>query len=170
MRNGIAVNHVGGALKKPLTRALRADTNTVTAYMKGEETPYHATVPASDHRRRDDRGRRGGRYPRRRSNRGGLAHQRGVGAPYNRPSLSKALWKDTALDSIWGKTKDKRFTLHSGRVIKEILPRQQRVLDDKGQRFTYHTLLSATLTETGQRFGVIGGGLMNRRSRRRWLG
>jgi 3-phenylpropionate/trans-cinnamate dioxygenase ferredoxin reductase component len=109
-------------------------------------------------------------------------------APYDRPPLSKALWKGTALDSIWRKTEDKGVTLHLGRVIKEIVPQQKRVLDDKGQGFTYHTLLLATggrprrlpfgddqimyfrtlsdyrrlraLTETGQRFAVIGGGFI----------
>ena len=63
-------------------------------------------------------------------------------APYDRPPLSKALWKGTALDSIWRKTEDKGVTLHLGRVIKEILPQQKRVLDDKGQGFIH---LSNTL-------------------------
>lgn len=33
MRVEIAANHTGG-VKNPLTRALRADTNTITAYVK----------------------------------------------------------------------------------------------------------------------------------------
>ncbi len=108
--------------------------------------------------------------------------------PYDRPPLSKALWKGAALDSVWRKTEGKGVTLHLGRVIKEIIPQQQRVRDDTGQEFTYHTLLLATggrprrlpfgddqilyfrtlsdyrrlraLTETGQRFAVIGGGFI----------
>ena len=60
--------------------------------------------------------------------------------PYDRPPLSKALWKGAALDSVWRKTEGKGVTLHLGRVIKEIVPQQQRVRDDTGQEFTYHTL------------------------------
>lgn len=109
-------------------------------------------------------------------------------APYDRPPLSKALWKGTALESIWRKTEDKGVALHLGRVVKEILPQQKRVLDDTGQGFTYHTLLLVTgarprrlpfgddqilyfrtlsdyrrlraLTDTGQRFAVIGDGFI----------
>lgn len=109
-------------------------------------------------------------------------------APYDRPPLSKALWKGTPLDSIWRKTEDTGVTVHLGRVVKEIVPKQKRVVDDKGDVFTYKKLLLATggrprrlafgedqiiyfralsdyrrlraLTETGQRFAVIGGGFI----------
>ncbi|WHZ14379.1 MAG: Ferredoxin reductase [Nitrospira sp.] len=109
-------------------------------------------------------------------------------APYDRPPLSKALWKGTPLDNIWRKTESNGVTLHLGRTVKEILPKQKRVVDDKGDVCTYHKLLLATggrsrhlafgddqiiyfrtladyrrlraLTETGQRFAVIGGGFI----------
>ena len=108
--------------------------------------------------------------------------------PYDRPPLSKGLWKGKSLDSIWRKTKEKGVTVHIGRVVKEIVPGQKRVVDDKGDVFTYEKLLLATggrprrlpfgedeiiyfrtlsdyrrlraLTETGRRFAVIGGGFI----------
>jgi NADPH-dependent 2,4-dienoyl-CoA reductase/sulfur reductase-like enzyme len=109
-------------------------------------------------------------------------------APYDRPPLSKALWKGKSLDTIWRKSADKGITLHLGRVAKEIVPKQSRVVDGNGDVFTYHKLLLATggrprrlafgddqiiyfrtlsdyrhlrtLTETGRRFAVIGGGFI----------
>jgi 3-phenylpropionate/trans-cinnamate dioxygenase ferredoxin reductase component len=108
--------------------------------------------------------------------------------PYDRPPLSKGLWKGTSLDSIWRKTQDKGAKVHLGRVVKEIVPEQKRVVDDKGDVFTYQTLLLATggrprrlqfgndriiyfrtlsdyrhlraFTEMGHRFAVIGGGFI----------
>ena len=109
-------------------------------------------------------------------------------APYDRPPLSKALWKGKTLDTIWRKVENKLVEVHLGRVVKEIVPEQKRVVDDKGDVFTYEKLLLATggkprrlafgedriiyfrtladyrrlraLTETGRRFAVIGGGFI----------
>jgi 3-phenylpropionate/trans-cinnamate dioxygenase ferredoxin reductase subunit len=109
-------------------------------------------------------------------------------APYDRPPLSKALWKGKPLDSIWRRFENKGVTVHLGRLVTEIIPKQKRVVDDKGEVFTYHKLLLATggrprrlafgegqimyfrtlpdyrrlraLTETGRRFAVIGGGFI----------
>lgn len=109
-------------------------------------------------------------------------------APYDRPPLSKALWKGKPLDIIWRKSANKAVTLHLGRVAKEIVPEQNRITDSNGDVFTYQTLLFATggrprrlpfggdevmyfrtvsdyrrlraLTETGQKFAVIGGGFI----------
>jgi 3-phenylpropionate/trans-cinnamate dioxygenase ferredoxin reductase component len=109
-------------------------------------------------------------------------------APYNRPPLSKALWKGKPLDSIWRKTEEKGVGMHLGRMVKQIVPNEKRVADDKGEVFTYEKLLLATggrprrlafaddqiiyfrtlsdyrrlraLTETGRRFAVIGGGFI----------
>ncbi len=108
--------------------------------------------------------------------------------PYDRPPLSKALWKGKPLDIIWRKTENKGVQVHLGRVVKEIVPKQKRVVDDKGEAFTYQKLLLATggrprrlpfgndqiiyfrtlsdyrclraLTETGRLFAVIGGGFI----------
>jgi NADPH-dependent 2,4-dienoyl-CoA reductase/sulfur reductase-like enzyme len=109
-------------------------------------------------------------------------------APYDRPPLSKALWKGTPLDTIWRKTEKKGATLHLGRFVREIFPEQKRVVDDSGDAFTYQILLIATggrprrlafgddpiiyfrtlsdyrrlqaLAAKGRRFAVIGGGFI----------
>ena len=109
-------------------------------------------------------------------------------APYNRPPLSKGLWKGDPLDGIWRKTKGKAPELHLDRVIKEIVPKEKRVIDSDGNVFTYEKLLLATggrprrlpfdddqiiyfrtladyrrlraLSEKGERFAVIGGGFI----------
>jgi NADPH-dependent 2,4-dienoyl-CoA reductase/sulfur reductase-like enzyme len=109
-------------------------------------------------------------------------------APYDRPPLSKALWKGKPLDSIWRRIENKGVTFHLGRVVKEIVPKQKCVVDNEGEVFTYQKLLLATggrprrlpfgddqiiyfrtlldyrslraLTETGRRFAVIGGGFI----------
>ena len=109
-------------------------------------------------------------------------------APYNRPPLSKALWKGEPFETIWRKTENKRVEIHLCRIVKEIALTQKRVLDDEGRVFTYEKLLLATggrprrlpfgddqiiyfrtlsdyrrlraLTGTGRRFAVIGGGFI----------
>ncbi|MGZ8238891.1 MAG: NAD(P)/FAD-dependent oxidoreductase [Methylobacter sp.] len=108
--------------------------------------------------------------------------------PYDRPPLSKALWKGKPLDSIWRKLENKGVKTHLGHVVKGIDPELKRIVDDKGDVFTYQKLLLATggkprrlpfgddhiiyfrtlpdylnlraLTETGRRFAVIGGGFI----------
>jgi len=65
-------------------------------------------------------------------------------APYNRPPLTKGLWKGDPLDGIWRKAKGKAPELHLDRVIKEILPKEKRVIDNDGNVFTYEKLLLAT--------------------------
>jgi 3-phenylpropionate/trans-cinnamate dioxygenase ferredoxin reductase subunit len=52
--------------------------------------------------------------------------------PYDRPPLSKALWKGKPLDIIWRKLEDKRVKVHLGRVVKEIIPQHKRIVDDRG--------------------------------------
>ena len=109
-------------------------------------------------------------------------------SPYNRPPLSKALWKGEPLETIWRKTENKRVEMHLCRIVKEIVPTQKRVVDDEEKVFTYEKLLLATggkprrlpfgdgqiiyfrtlsdyrrlraLTETVRRFAVIGGGFI----------
>lgn len=109
-------------------------------------------------------------------------------APYDRPPLSKSLWKGKTLDIIWRKSGSKDVEIHLGRVAKSIAPREKQVLDDTGSVFTYQKLLLATggrprrlpfgddqiiyfrsladyrrlraATETGHRFAVIGGGFI----------
>ena len=109
-------------------------------------------------------------------------------SPYNRPPLSKALWKGEPLETIWRKTENKRVEMHLCRIVKEIVPTQKRVVDDEEKVFTYEKLLLATggkprrlpfgderiiyfrtlsdyrrlraLTEMRRRFAVIGGGFI----------
>jgi len=109
-------------------------------------------------------------------------------APYNRPPLSKGLWKGEPLDSIWRKAKGKPPELHLDRVIREILPKKKRVIDNQGNAFSYERLLLATggrprrlpfnddqivyyrtladyrhlraMCEKGEHFAVIGGGFI----------
>jgi len=108
--------------------------------------------------------------------------------PYKRPPLSKSLWKGKPLDIIWQKVAEKTVTLHLGCVAKEVIPDQKRVIDSNGEVFSYGKLLLATggkprrlpfggdaiiyyrtvadyrrlrtLTETGEKFAVIGGGFI----------
>jgi NADPH-dependent 2,4-dienoyl-CoA reductase/sulfur reductase-like enzyme len=108
--------------------------------------------------------------------------------PYDRPPLSKALWKGKRLEDIWRKIDPRSVTTHFGCAIKEILPERKRVVDDRGGFFGYKKLLLATgstprrfpfeddpiiyfrtladyrrlraFTAAGQKFAVIGGGFI----------
>src|SRR2546426_1303560 len=108
--------------------------------------------------------------------------------PYNRPPLSKGLWKNMPLKSIWRKTEDVGVTSHAGRSAKHLDPRKKQVTDDQGIVYAFEKLLLATgatprrlpfgaesiiyyrtlddyqrlraLTEKGRRFAVIGGGFI----------
>ncbi|MGH7606571.1 MAG: NAD(P)/FAD-dependent oxidoreductase [Gemmatimonadales bacterium] len=64
--------------------------------------------------------------------------------PYNRPPLSKALWKGEPLESIWRKTADTGATLHLGRRVTAIDVSGTRVTDDRGNEHTFGKLLLAT--------------------------
>jgi NADPH-dependent 2,4-dienoyl-CoA reductase/sulfur reductase-like enzyme len=108
--------------------------------------------------------------------------------PYDRPPLSKGLWKDKPLDSIWRKTDRTGVTLHLGTQARTLDAQNKRVVDDKGTVYTFDRLLLATggaprrlpfggddiiyfrdlddyerlraLAEHGQRFAIIGGGFI----------
>jgi len=109
--------------------------------------------------------------------------------PYNRPPLSKALWKGKDLDSIWRRTADVAgVKLHLGITVAHIDVKQRQVLDREGARYSYEKLLLATggsprrlpfgedsiiyfrklddyrrlraLTDEGDRFAVVGGGFI----------
>src|SRR6266850_8459165 len=108
--------------------------------------------------------------------------------PYNRPPLSKGLWKKAPLESIWRKSDDLGVTLHLGRSARKLAPQNKRVTDDQGTVHEFDKLLLATgatprrlpfgaeqviyyrtlddyrrlraLTERGRRFAVIGGGFI----------
>lgn len=65
--------------------------------------------------------------------------------PYNRPPLTKGLWKDKPFDSIRRKTEQQKMVdLHLGRRVASIDVKAKRVADDSGQEYTYDRLLLAT--------------------------
>lgn len=108
--------------------------------------------------------------------------------PYDRPPLSKKLWKGNPLESIWRHTESQGVALHLGRTVRRLDPQNKRVTDDQGTDYGYTKLLLATggtprrlpfggeqiiyfrtlddyqrlreLTTTRQQFAVIGGGFI----------
>jgi NADPH-dependent 2,4-dienoyl-CoA reductase/sulfur reductase-like enzyme len=108
--------------------------------------------------------------------------------PYNRPPLTKTLWKGRPLDSIWRHAAGPGLDFHLDCRIQSLDPRNKRVLDEQGKEYSYEKLLLATggtprrlpfggdqiiyfrtvgdyrhlreLTKSGKRFGVIGGGFI----------
>src|SRR6266487_2188458 len=64
--------------------------------------------------------------------------------PYDRPPLSKALWKGEPEEKIWRKTAATGAALHLGRRITALDPRGRSVTDDRGTVYRYHMLLLAT--------------------------
>jgi NADPH-dependent 2,4-dienoyl-CoA reductase/sulfur reductase-like enzyme len=111
-----------------------------------------------------------------------------VHPPYNRPPLSKALWKGKPLESIWRKDNEQGVTFHLGRTARKLDPHTKRVTDDQGTFYTFDKLLLATgstprhlpfggeqiiyfrtlddyerlhrLADQNRRFAVIGGGFI----------
>jgi 3-phenylpropionate/trans-cinnamate dioxygenase ferredoxin reductase subunit len=108
--------------------------------------------------------------------------------PYNRPPLSKALWKGEPLDSIWRPSAAGPTTLRLGRTVTAVVPEERTATDDRGETYAYEKLLLATggtvrrlpfedegivylrtvadyrslrsLAEKGRRFVVVGGGFI----------
>ena len=108
--------------------------------------------------------------------------------PYNRPPLSKNLWKGKPLERIWRRTQEFSADLFLGKTVVAIEPDKKLVRDDQGTQYKYKKLLLATggtprrlafdpqdiiyyrtlddyrhlrdMTEHGERFGVIGGGFI----------
>jgi 3-phenylpropionate/trans-cinnamate dioxygenase ferredoxin reductase component len=64
--------------------------------------------------------------------------------PYDRPPLSKALWKGEPEEKIWRKTDETGAVLHLGRRITGIDPRGKRATDESGETYGYGKLLLAT--------------------------
>ncbi len=108
--------------------------------------------------------------------------------PYNRPPLSKGLWKGKPLEKIWRGIETLNAKLHLGRTAQSLNTHNNQVTDDKGEVYTYGKLLLATggspirlpfsgndiiyfrtlddytrlkeLSEKGEKFAVIGGGFI----------
>ncbi len=65
--------------------------------------------------------------------------------PYNRPPLSKGLWKGDPVESIWrSSAKTKGAELHLGRRAVKLDPADPTVVDDTGASHKYQKLLLAT--------------------------
>jgi len=56
--------------------------------------------------------------------------------PYDRPPLSKALWKGKSLETIWRKTDHRGVEFHLGRTVRTLEPKEKRVADDRGTVYT----------------------------------
>ncbi len=109
--------------------------------------------------------------------------------PYDRPPLSKGLWKGGRLESIWrGTDAVPGVTVHLETVAARLNPGQKQVIDQKGVTYRYEKLLLATggsprrlgfgddsciyfrtvddycklrnIAAAGSRFAVIGGGFI----------
>src|SRR5712691_11251094 len=64
--------------------------------------------------------------------------------PYNRPPLSKGLWKGEPEESIWRKTPRDGVALHLGRRVVAIDATGRAVTDDRGTVYGFGKLLLAT--------------------------
>ncbi len=64
--------------------------------------------------------------------------------PYNRPPLSKGLWKGKPLDAVWRATDRAGVDLLLSTQAMNIDPASKTVTDDRGRTYTYDRLLLAT--------------------------
>jgi NADPH-dependent 2,4-dienoyl-CoA reductase/sulfur reductase-like enzyme len=64
--------------------------------------------------------------------------------PYNRPPLSKGLWKGDPIDGIWRNTPQNGLDVFLGRRVVRIDAVAKRVLDSEGETYSYGRLLLAT--------------------------
>jgi NADPH-dependent 2,4-dienoyl-CoA reductase/sulfur reductase-like enzyme len=108
--------------------------------------------------------------------------------PYDRPPLTKGLWKGTEEEKIWRGTADLGVEMHLGRRIIRLDPVERSAVDEGESTFTYNRLLLATggrprklrdavpqviyyrtvddyhrlerLAQEGESFAVIGGGFI----------
>src|SRR5438132_380013 len=109
-------------------------------------------------------------------------------APYDRPPLTKGLWKGKPLDSIWRQTTEQTIQVSLGRRVTTLDVSRRQITDDHSDAYTFDKLLLATggrprllpfgggdviyfrtvadyrrlrmLTESCRRFAVIGGGFI----------
>jgi NADPH-dependent 2,4-dienoyl-CoA reductase/sulfur reductase-like enzyme len=64
--------------------------------------------------------------------------------PYDRPPLTKKLWKGEPFESIWRRTESHRVTISLGRTARHLDLQNKRVTDDLGTDYDYGKLLLAT--------------------------
>lgn len=108
--------------------------------------------------------------------------------PYDRPPLTKALWKGKPLDNVWRHTKERNVDIYLGRTVNAINIEHKTVADNRKEIYGFDKLLLATggsprrlpfggndiiyfrtlqdyrhlrdCTTKGKRFAVIGGGFI----------
>ncbi len=113
--------------------------------------------------------------------------------PYDRPPLSKSLWKGKPFELIWRDTRDLNVAIHLGKKVVALDLAKKTATDDAGNIYTYEKLLLATggsvrrlqqfdesviyfrtvddyrklreLSERGSDFVIIGGGFIGSGSR-----
>jgi NADPH-dependent 2,4-dienoyl-CoA reductase/sulfur reductase-like enzyme len=64
--------------------------------------------------------------------------------PYNRPPLSKGLWKGRSIESVWRRTPNEALTLHLGQKVISLNATDRQVVDQHGQTYQGEKLLLAT--------------------------
>lgn len=64
--------------------------------------------------------------------------------PYDRPPLSKSLWKDAQFESIWRSQHNLDVAIHIGKKIVNLDPARKTATDNAGNSYTYEKLLLAT--------------------------
>src|SRR5688572_30346798 len=64
--------------------------------------------------------------------------------PYNRPPLTKALWKGEPLESVWRHPEEVGAQLVIGRRVAKLDAVVKRVIDDQREEYRYRRLLLAT--------------------------
>ena len=75
--------------------------------------------------------------------------------PYDRPPLSKSLWKNSSVEKIWRHTEKKNAEILLNTTVRSIDPEIKVVTDDSGRSFQYEKLLLATGGKTRKLpFGV----------------
>ncbi|MGA2112169.1 MAG: FAD-dependent oxidoreductase [Anaerolineales bacterium] len=79
--------------------------------------------------------------------------------PYDRPPLSKGLWKGRPVEKIWRRTADLGVSLHLGRRAVSIERRNREVMDAQGETYRYERLLLAT-GGTPRRIASAGEGVI----------
>jgi 3-phenylpropionate/trans-cinnamate dioxygenase ferredoxin reductase component len=108
--------------------------------------------------------------------------------PYDRPPLSKGLWRGDSVEDIWRNIQEQGVEVHLGLRAQVLEPRNRRLTDERGEVYTFEKLLLATggrarrlpfgedriiyfrtledyrklraLAEQGRRIAVIGGGFI----------
>jgi 3-phenylpropionate/trans-cinnamate dioxygenase ferredoxin reductase component len=108
--------------------------------------------------------------------------------PYDRPPLSKGLWRGDSIEDIWRNIQEQGVEVHLGFRAQVLEPRNRRLTDERGEVYTFEKLLLATggrprrlpfgedriiyfrtledyrklraLAQQGRRFAVVGGGFI----------